>query len=965
MKKKLNLLAISAFLISYPYICNADDGEVFFNDKLTPEKPNVLFLLDVSGSMAWAPYADKSSSMKGEDSRIEILKQSLTEILNDTEVTDIRAGMMTFTTDTYNANNRKINIVEEIKDIDTNRQALIQRTAALKADGGTPTVPALYEAARYITPNSGTSPSHSPTSLTSPIIEGCQLSHIILMSDGQPNSNGNVGTISSYIGGCKIITGKDSNGKLQTKTDPGQNGEQCGRSITSWMSYTDQAPALVGDNYIRTHTIGFALRNYNGKQPVNSAGYTAQKFLTELAEAGQGKALEANNRTTLVKAFKEIIRDVRAADGPSASGTVSISAEARYDQRTEVFYSLYSSSGNNYWPGNMKRYKIAYIDTTLFNGTTGQRAILVDKNNSSAMSPDGTFYDTASSFWANSNKDGGKVSSGGAVAMLSSPNLRNVFTYTNGSKIDLKAGAKVDLGVTADIQNGLLNFIRGYTYVLGGSDVEATKKLGDAARGRIALATYDCITAGKDSKKDLTSCEKVNQTAILASNDGFIRGYNTNTGEAVYEYMPEEMLPLIKVLQDATIVSYKLPRYYGLDGKPVIYKTTDKDGYINGKAYAYVAAGRGGAYIYALNISNTGEPTLKWKITSDTNGFSKLGYTWSTPALGNIKINGTVKPVLFFGGGYDKSPQEEDTQAPRSNPSKGNTIYIVDAKEGNLLWSASAPEMNYSIPSEVALVKDSSQDKLVTDIIVGDMGGQVWRFSIDNNSSGNLSIKSQVIAKLAGTTPSEQRKFYQVPAVFETTISGIKMLVVNIGSGFRNHPLNIDIKDRIYSIRVPKEATTQPVITEDMLAVTSADGQSVQGSMDNGFMIKLTKEGEKVITDGYADFDRLVFNTFIPSITDKKTCVPSIGTQRTYNFDLITGKSLLETAFISIGISTLPPDVTTYCDGRYCTIIADPSYLSKEKELPKGKEKDAYIVDTGGNVYIKTGATDLFDISSN
>lgn len=940
MKKKLISLAISSFIITTPYFCHADDGEIFFNDKLTPENPNVIFLLDASGSM--------TLSLQG-STRIGVLKSSLTKLLENKEETkDIRAGMMRFAGDALG-----IKVLETVDEIENNRAKLLDQTKNLFVrNGNTPTVEALFQAAQYISSN----PSfHSPTSLRSPILEGCQLSHVILMSDGQPTAR-TYTHIQSQIGKkCASVPVR---------------GQECGADLAEWMAKTDQAPALEGDNFIRTHTIGFAL----------GSDARAKKFLSDIATGGGGKAYEANSDETLLAAFKEIISDVRAADSPSASGTVTVGEQVRYEQRTEVFYSLYSSDAYNYWPGNMKRFKIEYVETPMVNSDNkGLRAVLVDKNNVSAMSPDGTFYNTASSFW--SDKDGGTVRSGGVVGQLKTPNNRTMFTLQNKTnKVDLKANptANINLGVSDPIiKNALLNFIRGYTYAPDTNVLTvADKKIGDAARGRISLATYGCKTPNGLGQSDIINCSQLNQVALLASNDGFIRGYNINTGEALYEYMPEELLPLIQRLQRREVVSFNKPRYYGLDGKPVIYHhDKNNDHYINNdeKAYAYIASGRGGSYIYALDISSQGSIKLAWQIEGGKGNFSKLGYTWSTPMLGKMKVNGVIETVLVFGGGYDKSPQEQDTQSIR-NSSKGNDLYIVNAETGNLIWSASKAnltgDMSYSIPSAVALVTDDSNDKLITDIIFGDMGGQVWRLSVDNaksDSTNALSITSNVIAKLSGASAEDERKFYQAPAVYETKINGIDILSVNIGSGFRNHPLNMAIKDRIYSLRIPKDAKSQSVITEDMLAVASDDGQSIVGNLTHGFMIQLSAEGEKVITDGYANFDRLVFNTFIPFNTDKKTCVPSTGTQRTYNYDLITGNSLLKDPYISIGITALPPDVTAYCDGRYCTIVSDPSLLSKEKPLPQGKNKDAFLVDTdneNGGEYIKTGATDIFDISA-
>lgn len=215
------------------------------------------------------------------------------------------------------------------------------------------------------------------------------------------------------------------------------------------------------------------------------------------------------------------------------------------------------------------------------------------------------------------------------------------------------------------------------------------------------------------------------------------------SGQALYEYMPKEMLPIIQHLQARKTLFINEVRNYGMDGNIIIYHDDkNSDGYINTgeDAFAYVVSGRGGPYLYALNISNKNSPKLAWMINNTTAGFTKLGDTWSTPVLGKIDIEGTITPVLIFGGGYDKS---QDDNPVRHADTVGNALYIVNAKDGKLIWSTSS-NMSYSIPSPVAVVTDtidtsSATDNLITDLFFGDMGGQLWRFKVNNgNALSNL-----------------------------------------------------------------------------------------------------------------------------------------------------------------------------------------------------------------------------------
>ncbi|AZS51875.1 VWA domain-containing protein [Entomomonas moraniae] len=890
----------------------------------------------------------------------------------------------------------------------TYRDQILEKALTLKEVGGTNTVLALQTMSNYI---SGIAKKGSQTQgpyhntqtqfgkeIPSPIEEGCQLTHVILMSDGAPQANRNGYVDSSYYwnseaakymgysnyNNCRIITGLDKDNNPQTiketyNTLPSSTGapnsEACGRAIASWMANIDQTKNTNGANYIRTHTIGFALSN-NAK---------ATNFLKEVADYGQGTSKAATNTNELVQAFKDIITDVRATDSPSASGRVTLSAQSRYKQRNEVFYALYASNAYNYWPGNMKGFLLKYIDVTLSDNTKAQRPILVGKDGTTpAMGTDGAIINTVSSFWANSTSDGGTVDKGGVRGMLNRDyTKRPQFTSKSGPLIPLNAdnvtATDLDLtGSNAEARKlGLLEFIKGNTYKEGGGGAAPTAtppKIGDSARSGVTLATYGCA---QGNSVKLVDCGTLSQTALLASNDGFFRGYDTATGEVLYEYMPQEMLPLINKLEAASIVNYDKPRFYGLDGNVVIYHNDiNQNDYIDNqeKAYAYVVSGRGGPYIYAFDISSKDSIKNVWKIKGGEGNFSRLGYTWSVPVLGNIKINGSVTPVLVFGGGYDKKPNEDDPYSTRT-ATKGNAVYIVNAINGELIQSFTN-NMNYSVPSSVALVTDDSSDHLITDIVFGDTGGQVWRFIV-NNTAQSSTYSGGMVATL-GSDGSDSRKFFQTPSIYQYKDGTQEMISINIGSGFRNHPLSTDINDKIYSLRFPKSSNgTKGVLTEADLAVATVDYNSnlsvnntLTGSLEHGFMISLQQGGEKVITDGLAEFGRLVFNTYVPVPTDKVTCKPRVGLQRTYVYDLITGESLLQSAYLESNVSALPADVTYYCKGDYCTIVPSTDILS-EKKLPAGKDggDSPLLTNVSGKAdpskYVKTGSTDLFDISPN
>lgn len=882
----------------------------------------------------------------------------------------------------------------------TKREKVMDAVVKLTPYGSTRIVSNLMAVSQYIsnipTTIRGEGPYHRPSNVESPLTDDCQMSHIILMTDGSANSDRVSNTVMKYIdqrgARCWIFDAQDkSTGRPETVNS--DDSEACGRALASWMARTSHATIDPANTkyksaaFVRTHTIGFALQD-NQK---------AEKFLDDLANAGQGIFRTTAQPEELVKAFQDIIGNALLINKPSASGTVTLSPQSGFDQRPEVFYSLYKTESYDYWSGNMKGFKMIYRPYKLTNGKQVERAVLADWQGTNPVINDGgTFIENLDTAW--SVKDSGDMTIGGVVDQLSLPASRKVYTTTNGSLLAGTAltASSYGAGITDDelkvtiAQNeanpsekrklrgqGLLDFIRGFTYKEGGSDIVAPKKIGDSANNGVTLISYGC----DDTNKRIMTCNfnQLHQVALLATNDGILRGYELRTGKNIFEFMPQQMLPLIDKLQAKKGLNINKVRSYGLDGRVAVYHDDkNNNGYIdNGEiAYAIVVSGRGGSSIYGIDISNESSPQLKWTITPDTNGFAKLGKTWSVPAVGKVKLNTQVDyvPIMVFGGGYDES---QDTNPVQHEDSVGNALYVVNPTTGELLWSTSE-NMNYSIPGDVALLTDDTPNHLVTDIFFGDMGGQLWRFSVVNGVTNYANMfvagggNKGIVASISGSDEATTRRFYQKPMIYKFTGNLANYISVNIGTGYKAHPLVKNNEDRFYSFRFPLKAsiTDTTVIKDSDLPNANPTDTTTELNIAKGFKVLLAQgasdivKGEKIVSNAFASVDRLVFNTYIPYVGEKaSSCYPIVGTQRTYYFSLSKGFSLLKTGFTEVTPSTLPLDVVAYCNADYCSIISSMNELSDSVGDPNSKLKlvDAQFFekDKGGRAK-KTTWTDLF-----
>lgn len=782
----------------------------------------------------------------------------------------------------------------------------------MQASGGTPIVDLLYQAASYYTalPSKHRGPA-------SPIESSCQANYLVLMTDGQ--ANGNTSTTISNAG--NLIGGACA------RRDSGEqaNGETCGVEIAKWLNNTDQASALEGDNFVTTHTVGFALQA--------SAG--AQRFLTDIATAGGGKAYTADDANALANAFNSIIQEALATDTTFVSATAPVNSFNRQDHKDQLYFSLFRPSNTDRWPGNLKRYRM---------GVQNGSPLVLDQDNAPAIDANtGVFRGNARSWWSSSN-DGSNVSAGGAASKLKHPNNRNIVTNVNGDKTLVPLNTNLtpsQIGaISTTERDTLVNYIRGFE--TGTNNLR--QALGDPIHSTPSLVTYGCTARDPDG-----NCTSEVQSAIIGTNEGFVQMFDTNTGEEQFAFMPQELLGNIKRLSlNANMPDKRSPHLYGMDNSVTVWANdANNNGSIdNGElVYAYATMGRGGRSIYALDITNRTSPKIEWIIKGGSGEFTRLGQTWSAPIKTKIKVGSTITDVLIFGGGYDPNQDPKDGQANvRRTDGMGNDLFIVNAKTGALLWSASRAGINmqYSVPSRATVIGLETntagqailnQEGLATQIFVGDMGGQVWRFKINNGSAADNGLASgRIFASVAGNNEASARRFYTEPAVALLSANNKVSLTVSLGSGYRGHPLDKVIQDRFYSFR-SEELNNVGTVTfgeGDLYnatnLVTATDEQRNALLQKNGWYITLAANGEKVLSNTMAIGGTLYFNTYQPVVA-QNACRATLGISRGYRVNLLDGTAKDQSRFTVLKGATLPSNPQVYCKGDTCWAYNDPSQL--------------------------------------
>ena len=328
---------------------------------------------------------------------------------------------------------------------------------------------------------------------------------------------------------------------------------------------------------------------------------------------------------------------------------------------------------------------------------------------------------------------------------------------------------------------------------------------------------------------------------LFGSMDGALHLVDADDGKEEVAIIPKAMMQL---QPEALVVGSKKENvgqpYFGVDAPWLV--TTDYKYDLNSNKvtvdtaenrgmFAYGGLRMGGDAFYGVDITDKSAPKMLFTITPTTTGFGRMGQTWNKPTEAKIRISKDKDPidVLVFGGGYDMRYEQDIVTS--TTPAKGNAIYIVNAKSGELIWSVSKDSnsgskfasatnnnMTHSITGEITVL-DRDNDGLMDHLYAADLGGQVFRADFENarpkkyGFSAVDSFSHKRVVRVLNTAPSDSKytyRFYERPVVSfyrgeAGPNNGKIFAMVNVISGNRSAPLstlrdNDNYQNRVYGI---------------------------------------------------------------------------------------------------------------------------------------------------------------------
>ncbi len=776
-------------------------------------------------------------------------------------------------------------IVSDVVELTAENKASLKASVSdLRPETWTPLAETLWEAGLYF--KGADSYFNSPKKYTSPIQFACQKNYIILITDGNSTQDQN-SVLSDNLG-------SDPDYVSSHYTD---NGSDYLDNVAQYLYNTDLISTMDGKQNVTTYTIGFSF----DPSEIGDGKY-AKDLLDRAATAGGGKFFYAESATALADSFQNIVGSILEKTSMYVAPIVPVNQMERTASQDKIYFALFKPVQNKMWSGNIKKFGIAQNNDSARGIVIGD---IIDSTGSKATDDKGEILDSAVSFWG-TNADGSKVEMGGVGALMN-PSRRNIYTYLSSvsppSVPSLELTANINsfsttnglitaslLGVADDtVKNKVIDYVYGYDAYGAGKPTKRSWILGGFIHSRPAIIHYSNTT--------------VNRTVIFAgANDGMFHAFDDATGAELWAFIPPDLLGKLKDLDTSKPGSF-------VDGSPKTYVPRDQYGNIPTGSKVIVIFGerRGGRKYYALDVADPDKPKIAWVMDGEDGGgpYSKLGQTWSTPAIGKVKIGGEYKWAAFIGGGYDPN-QDLSLPGPDASDTNpmGNVVYAVDVESGSKLWQFyDAATMTYSIPSDMSAV-DTDGDELIDRLYVGDMGGRMWRFDTKPGTTWGGSI-------LFDSSPGEtsKRKIFYPPdvnlAVRRESSSNVDYEILFFGTGDREHPAATSPVNRLYSVD-DFGNNTSPLTENDLYDATTDNLQSTDQDTRNlaltelgtkkGWFIILENAGEKCLAGATLLNSVTYYTTFSPSPPpegDTDPCFVGEGTARLYALNYMTGNAAM------------------------------------------------------------------------
>jgi Tfp pilus tip-associated adhesin PilY1 len=232
-------------------------------------------------------------------------------------------------------------------------------------------------------------------------------------------------------------------------------------------------------------------------------------------------------------------------------------------------------------------------------------------------------------------------------------------------------------------------------------------------------------------------------------------------------------------------------------------------------------------------------------------------------AIGRVLIGGNETWVGFIGGGYNST----------AGDTRGRGFFVVRLSDGNILWSytkANSANMTYSIPAAPEIV-DWDGDGFIDTAYVGDLGGNIWRFTFCTNVQGSSCGTGNWSGGKLFNSAGVVRPIYKKVTLARDSAS----LWVFWGTGDQESPQLTSTSDAFFAVKDIDRSTTGYTIS-NLQSATYTDSSKAGWyyTFDNA-------HGEKMLFDPTVFGGIVLFTSYTPPLAGHAVC-DTAGTSALY-----------------------------------------------------------------------------------
>lgn len=750
----------------------------------------------------------------------------------------------------------------------TSRTSFFDWIRDLQPDGSTPLRRALDDAGQYYSRTDDKGPWSTTPGVSGGKDYACRQSYSMLTTDGYwSGSQASTAAAQKDVDGDGVANTLADVAKHYWKTD--LYGSLANEVPTSRLNIQTQqhmvtigvALGLDGDVSPTKEQAFDAVINGTESEltwpdPIASEGEARLLDLLHASANGRGDFFNAQNPAEFAQALATslvTIADLATSNTPRAVSSARLAADT-------LLYEASYESGN--WGGKLKAY------TPVETATGLQYTLQWEAGEKLSASSRKFVYGAAigkakgvSMSWANVNQ-----------AFFN--NDEDLFKYIKGNRLN-----EAPNGRAFRTRDGLLGDI------VNSSVIAVNRRDFGYLPSRTGLTGYEAFIKAKKTRSAVV---------FAGANDGFLHGFDGTNGTELFAFMPHGVAANVKGLADQNYQH----RYF-VDGKiheHDVLIATPADAAKKWRTVLVGGLGAGGKSIYALDVtdaSNFGPQSVLWEFSD-----ADMGYSFGEPVVG-LLANGQWGAI--FGNGYGKKSDGTPLDS---------VLYVVNLETGAVIDKKVLATGTGGLASPGYVYSPAGDAKAfaVSNIYVGDLGGNLWKLNANNNGSFTTAFSGAPLFKAihgSGASAKPQPITVRPLVAAHPKITDTHMVFFGTGSfasyaDISSERINevqsvygiwgngvpsgnnkfsaISSRSSLDQIRITDEYTTYDSLNSglksDMRIIEEKD--EIDWAVKGGWYLDLltkgtTAEGERVVSQPEIIRKSLVFKTNLPS---QDPCLP-------------------------------------------------------------------------------------------